>query len=71
MFPHNSKILPGNWLEKEKQEIRSEVEQRRKEPGEEIRDTEMKGHTETHLHTHMCTLVQRGSEVGRGGSRRD
>lgn len=44
----NSKVLPGNWLEKQKQEIRFGVEERRKEPGEATRDPKIKGHTETH-----------------------
>ena len=41
----NSKVLPGNWLEKQKQEIRFGVEERRKEPGEATRDPKIKGHT--------------------------
>lgn len=61
------RFLPGKWLEKEKQEIRFGVEQRRKEPGEETRDTKTKGHRE--IHTHRYTHAHTYTHARREGVR--
>lgn len=65
-------VRPGKWLQKQKQEIRYGVE-KRKEPGEAIREPKIYRDTQrhtwicTHTHTHKTHVhLQRGSEVGGG-----